>query len=265
MPTTLIEEMAQIDYVRDQNGESWTNRYFVSITGEAASDIEDDVVNSGVAPLYGTPHASKPVHVIRTWFTPLAHRTGIINVRYGKLQGSAQVVSGAQLFSDGEWEGITSTIITDSTTNDRNGTQMLITYTGVPYPGSILFNSADQIAEATVETYLDTYLFERAAWNWPRTHVNQYQNKVNDAAWSGFPEKTILARVQARRREEGGYAESWQFIHNPKTWDFEGRFIVQGILPQNATVGNGIELFEVQGEEDFSAIPNAGTPIVIPT
>ena len=116
----------------------------------------------GAIPLYGDAHDTKPdLKAIRTWFTPLGHRIGIVNVRFGKLTGGAQVVSATQLYSDGEWEGIVSTILSQQVTRDRNDVQMQITYTGTPWPGSILFNSALQIPEAVREFYLPTYLLDR--------------------------------------------------------------------------------------------------------
>ena len=56
-------------------------------------------------------------------------------------------------------------------------------------------------------------------------------------------------------QRNGAYTVLYTLTYNPATWIYEARIIYGGETPGSATVGDGIEKFNIYQDGDFSTLP----------
>ena len=117
---------------------------------------------------------------------------------------------------------------------------------------------ASTITKATVDRSLQTLRCHRWERDTPEFIATGYRERVNASAWRGYAPKTVLClEIAWESAQGGGYNVNYEFVINPKTWIHEGAIKVSrsgGGVPVDATIGNGIERFDIYNVADFTSL-----------
>lgn len=143
----------------------------------------------------------------------------------------------------------------ESTVRDVNGEIMKVNYAeGVS--GNIGVADVTQIIEFTVERPTVSVRIQRQETSPPKALVlNNRVGTVNSATWSAFPPKTWLFRgASSSQQSAANFRTTYNFLYNENTWRAEGRVNVDGRLPENASIENGIAFFDVYRSFDFNTL-----------
>lgn len=277
----VIADITEGTVRRDASGWHATRVFDVQgVGGEAKARpynaAQAVLASEGVA--YGEPHPVIP-----------GIRVAAINVEHVEKDPQVYRVT-AEYSGDGEGaapglvgSGIKGIEVSSSTVRTRgfrdvNGNLMIVTYTGpeftiqVPGVSNVLgsveytdtvtrfvHNSQPQEAEFDLPTVTVTATIERP---YPSFLVSRNTaTRMNSAAWSGLPAYNWLSLgIDSTLNDSGAY--DWRYIFaisplDPEngTWRFRAENNgFQGRWYSQATVGNGIEFFNVYRSANFDAL-----------
>ena len=192
----------------------------------------------------------------------------IVRVLWSELRPGQNLAEMSGAFGPLTWSG-GSRSFAETITRDVNGELMYVYYRGTPalevidldtgevttnVVATSLFRSST-IASATVDRSLQTLRGRRWERNTPEFIATRYRERVNASAWRGYAPKTVLCfELSWDAAERGGYNVTYEFVINPKTWAHEGAISINGLVPSDATPGNGLQTFEIYETVDFGPL-----------
>lgn len=149
---------------------------------------------------------------------------------------------------------IDSTAVTERTTEDKSGKIMIVSYIGVP-TGALPVEQAYDLVEAEVYR---PQLFVRIAQirkTLPKTLSTQYIAAINSDRWSGYDRLTWLVQsIRTSKQEDNKFRVEWEFAFRRETWLVTHSIRINGRIPIDAAVGNGIQSFSVYDERPFARL-----------
>ena len=81
------------------------------------------------------------------------------------------------------------------------------------------------------------------------------QGGINLGRWSGYPPKTWLVGGMDSQWERDRWVNTYELFYKPDTWQFRSTVEWYGAPPSDATVGNGIQIFDVYPTVNFNQLP----------
>lgn len=175
------------------------------------------------------------------------------------------------------WSGDVTTV-TERTSEDINGRPMRATYRGQPWQRIYnsttgrsfvltgldvrnLDNSTDvqnfqqivtgALVEVDVQRPTSVTRADRYERDDPEPTAERLTGTVNSRTFRRKAPATVLCRGVRWQQTDEGYTVSYEFAWNPAGWRARGTAPVNGRLPEDARVGNGIEFFDVYPLQDF--------------
>ena len=86
----------------------------------------------------------------------------------------------------------------------------------------------------------------------PRELAGQILGAVNAREWSGYAPLTWLCTNFSSRSDSGVVVVEFEALYNPDSWRVRHELQIAGRVPEQATIGNGIGVFDVYPEFDFN-------------
>lgn len=141
---------------------------------------------------------------------------------------------------------------TEGTIFDKNGDKMVLSYVSIGSAGvSLLRQTINfEIQRPTVSVNIT----QTADGEGRGIIRDGLVGRINSVEWSGFPKKTWLYRgFTSTQEEQSKFKRRHIYTYNAKGWRAQGQAQVDGRVPENATLENGIAFFDVYQEFDFAA------------
>lgn len=88
-----------------------------------------------------------------------------------------------------------------------------------------------------------------------KADANTYQGKLNSDTWSGYTARKVLCFAVHFDEAQGDPRAIYELHIDPDGWDEELEFRLNGQIPANISVGNGIEVVDVLPEVAFIGLP----------
>lgn len=224
---------------------------------------------SGV-PRIADPHPDIPGIVVTSRSSASASGSSgkcVVRVEYGSPEDAtpAEDLDRTAEFGPVTWSGFVRSE-TLTTFRDVHGDPLLVTYQGTPVldviasaTGSVVstdssfgFLRTAFVVEAELERPLQTLQATRWERDLPERRQALYQGHVNASTWRGYaPHKVLVREVGFDEDPQGGYRARYVFVVSPLEhgWKFEAPMTIATELgpqiPQDATIGRGIGLFDV--------------------
>lgn len=248
--------------------EAVVNLLVTEVTGDVWSKRVNALEAPGV-PIIGAQHPAIPdLVLVEREVQPATSRTEafVVRLRYGERD--AQNIDRTQPYSETVWSG-SARSFTETTREDVNGRRLSVYYSGSPVieilnlsTGEVTpqaqgfgFYKAARIAEVEVERPLLELTGERWERDDPERRAAQYQAHVNSDTWRGYAPYTALMREVGFEPDPlGGWRTRYRVTINPAGWRAEVTIQIFNQVPQDATEGNGIEVYDVLPAISFAPL-----------
>lgn len=275
----VIKDILEFDAVRTATGWEDVRIFLVNgLTNPDPMTRKWEAFNQAEIPAYGAQHPRFPgATVTRISVGPYEDdpETYAVRVEYGGDSVGTQ--GGLQNTGIKNVEISTSTT-TVETIEDRFGNKLVVNYEGEPI--LLRLNSIDPPREVSWLRYQSVFKSEyqlsvlRAVVTVERplpslTDHLRFKMKTNKYPWSGQPAQTwLILGVDSSPNQSGNHDHRYQLAHTEGEvagdgWRYRAE-VGKGIsgrgtttlqyLAKNATIGNGIELFEMYEPIDFAQL-----------
>ena len=185
--------------------------------------------------------------------TPVARAPGRVHVR---LEWGPLPVDEPETAPAGTWmqPRLRALAGTRETTVDKDGTPMVLNYTGAT---GAAFSLKHQLVE--VEVPGNGYVLEVdqvLAGGAVAAAFATYRGKVNATTWNGAARTWLCSDDLSAEpiRGTSNYLARWTFIYNPATWDHTQRVRLGGLVPNDAVSDGGQGTWRVLSEVDFTPL-----------
>ena len=139
----------------------------------------------------------------------------------------------------------------EQTTVDRNDERMIVGFHGQGFAQAGISQLADLVVATVKRPRLGVRIrHERPSL--PRQLAGDILGAVNAREWSGYAALTWLCTNFSTRSESGVVVTEFEALYNPDTWRVRHELQIAGRVPEQATLGNGIGVFDVYPEFDFN-------------
>ena len=250
-----------IAVVSDVPGDEWTRRF--------------EALRTPGLPAYGSVHPAEPsIFLLDTSAEPAgagSTRTFIVRLGYRPARADDAVPSGDPL-GPTTWSGDVTTY-SEQTYQDVNGNSMLVGYRGRPTQ-LVIDATTGQVDEtipfvfgvtsilniielATANVDRPTQIMRATRWERdnPERAAESVTGSTNRARFRGKAPRTVLCRgVRFEPAANGGFQVSYEFAYRPAGWQVRATVSYQGKVPDDATVGNGIQFYDVLPAADFASL-----------
>lgn len=245
----------------EQTARGWSSvsRYVVV---EAAGESLYDATRLDGIPRLGQAHPQIPgIQVINKSAERIAGDSAVaVTVEYG-VPDPDDTGDGAGIEGQGEIE-IDAALISEQTYRDIRGAIMRVSYDGRPYLFTIDGEEQSvgrvrltKVITANVERPNVSLRFTRVERDISIAQIAALTGKINRSPFLGFPAGTWLCRrINPRAIAGGRYRTTYELIYDPRGWRLEGAVDYAGLVPFDATPGNGIEFFDIYEQADFSPL-----------
>lgn len=142
-------------------------------------------------------------------------------------------------------------VFDEQTTLDRNGERMIVGFHGASLSQVGISQFADLVT-ATVKRPRLGVRIRHERPRLPRELAGQILGAVNAREWSGYAPLTWLCTNFSSRSDSGVVVVEFEALYNPDTWRVRHELQIAGRVPEQATIGNGIGVFDVYPEFDFN-------------
>lgn len=229
------------------------------LSGPTARRLTDAVMFPGV-PRYGERHPSLPINVVDVQARYLPDSPHDVSIRVSYRVPDEEESLGGE---DGEGEiEVDAVLISSMTYRDVHGEIMRVQYDGVPYLYTVNGETQSaghvqilKVITATVERPQVTVRVNRTEGQPPIAKAIRYSGRVNQSAIWGYGAGTWLCRRISSRAVSGGrHKVTYELVLDPSGWRLEGAVDYTGLIPFDATPGNGIEYFTVYPSVDFAPL-----------
>ncbi len=142
--------------------------------------------------------------------------------------------------------------ITEKTLFDVNGEFIRVSYRGTD-TGGALFR---QVQEAEVQRPVFRFTVRRNEPKIPFQKGQEFTGKVNLTPFSVFDPKTLLLLGIANSETNKGISQevTYELVWKADSWLFQAQIILGGRLPEDAQLGNGLEVYDVFEAIDFAGL-----------
>jgi len=220
-------------------------------------------------PAYGTSHPVVPgIFLLEQYVEDLPSSTNQFKVRLIYREPKPGDLAGVA----GEQYGTASIILDAGTadeeaTEDIHGERLFTVYSGL-YTYQTYITGTQELTER--QAYVSS------AWSYPTVSVSMPQlvlrvnrwerdnpeavakdltGAVNSATWRGYQAKTLLCTgVNASPNSKGGFNVGYILRHDPKTWRFTDHITLSGSKIREATIGNGITIWDLYPLYDLNRL-----------
>ena len=245
-------DLVEVTYGQDERGASELWRYRVS--GLASADLSrrpEEAANT-TGWMQGDPHPTiAGIQVIRRSAELQDDASG-----YAQAARAEVVIEFAKATADAVRDGgptglglLESNLetFTERVYESRSGEKLnAIYFTGA----STLRQRFSADRQGSALTYILSKSFPA-----PRYQDNAIKGTVNAAPFGPAATNALLYRgVTFSQESDGNVIHRYQFSESPTLWRFPAQIIVGGLLPSDASEGNGYTTYDVQAETDFAAV-----------
>lgn len=219
-------------------------------------------------PRMGDPHPSEPgVVVTDRRVNRISGDRALVSVEY-RVPSGEEAIDRTQPYGPVTWRGFARSF-SEVTREDVNGRRLLVYYQGRPVietlnlstgevsvgTPSVGYYRAATVGEIDVERPLLEIVAERWERDDPEDTARAYQAHTNADTWRRYPAHTVLLREASFEPDpQGGWRVRYSFTVNPKTWRAEVTIQIYNQVPQDATIGNGIEIYDVLPSRSFGPL-----------
>lgn len=203
-------------------------------------------------PQLNDEHPSVPGIVARSFAIDQApHENQIMRVVVGYEEPPA-IEESEELGSTGKTIEVSIDTFSETTVFDKDGELMGLQYRRVSFGGGTA-EFEQRNLEFTVERPTATVRITEETSRIPKEFIlDGFVGSVNSVEWSGFPPRTWLLRgITTTQLKKDRNRVTWVFTYNRATWRAEGRISIDGEVPANASLENGIQYYNVYPEIDF--------------
>lgn len=262
MASAKSELIVGSEYVRDEQGERVTITYSVPVTGGSPASKVILGAEASVVPRWDARHPSRPQLRARR-FRSVPHENQpdrmFVVVQFVEPSSSADA---NQEGNAGLRVSMSTETISEQTTTDIRGVQMRTTHVTSVAGGLGGSSSVRTVTTHRVAIERPTFglTFERTENLIAFSKAVDFAGKTNSLPWQGKPAKTWLMRISSSQLENGLHRVRHDAVFNPKTWRAEIIPNVNGIVPNDASLENGIAFYDVYEGIDYNQI---GLPRVL--
>ena len=211
------------------------------LSGNAAAQLYRAAIRNAV-PQIGETHPSVPgIVVTRRQATPLGADGVRVTCTYGQPSGDTP--------GQPAEVSLSADVIQDDTITDVNGDTIQTNY------ATASISAVQRVHRVDFERPSTTVAFRRLLSGVPKNQARDFVGKVNSREWSGFPAKTWLCRsISSSQDAPDRHRVTYEFTYKADTWQAEVSTDVDGLIPVDAEIGNGILRVDIYGGADFNAL-----------
>ncbi|MCP5017112.1 MAG: hypothetical protein GY938_17850 [Ketobacter sp.] len=215
-------------------------------TGSKTSRLYNVTLSAGI-PRHGDPHPVIPdIFVSNVRAEPLKSGEQFkVTVIYDPLSNDTDAVNGAGTISSST--GTT----TERTYRDINGNLMEVKYY---LSGGDSGSFAEGVRAVDVQRPQTTITLSRTELTVPKEAIEKYVGLINSIDWSGYPPKTWICSGINFRENKNKYEVDYEFAYRRKTWVAEVSININNTVPSDATLANGIALYDVYETVNFNEL-----------
>ncbi len=139
--------------------------------------------------------------------------------------------------------------ISETTLTDIKGDFLKLVYRGTATGGARL----TQVQEAEIQKPVFRFTARRDEDKIPFLLAKKFIAKVNSTTFYDFEPKTLLCLGISNTESNKGLTQEvlYEFAWKEDTWRHEARLVLGGRFPADASLGNGLELYDVFLSRDF--------------
>lgn len=220
----------------------------------------DDIAEANGIPRIGAKHPRKPIRVVSVTAQWVNADNGVahVTVEYGVPDPDE---NGDGSDTEGEFE-IDAVLVSETTYRDIRGAIMRVSYDGRPYVFTQAGEQQDvgrvqltKVITANVDRPQVSLRFTRIEATADIDRIVSISGHVNQAPFLGYPAGTWMCRrINPRRIAGGRYRTTYELLYDARGWRAEGAVDYTGLVPFDATPGNGIEYFDIYPSADFGPL-----------
>ncbi len=192
----------------------------------------------------------------------------LVTLRYVRPDtdgGGTAPLDRSQPFGPVKWSGGTQ-VSQEKTVRDASGRLMILTYYGKPVLPFVNYDTSEvstvqlsgfyrgaSLLEADVEVSLLALTAERWERDNPERKAAGFANLTNAVPWRGYGARQVLTTSMSWDPDaDGGYVVRYAFLYARRGWRFEGRIRVEGLVPLDAVLGNGLGAWDIYQTTSFA-------------
>lgn len=246
-----VDEIKEANLSETAEGYTGTRKFTVTDIPQTPNAPLSAVYDDPRIPIVGAPYGRFGIQVLKRSADSDASLVNgaIVTVEYGVPDSSQDVSSGK---ASKERIELKVGTITERTATDINGDFLNVSYQG----SESSFLKLAQVQTAEVQRPVFRFTVRRDEQAIPFQKALDFFGKVNSTQFFGFASKTLLLLGLANADTNKGLTQevAYEIVFKPDTWRHQARLLIGGRLPTDATLGNGIEVYDVFESIDFAGL-----------
>lgn len=246
----VIEDIIEGEVRRNAAGLAATRTYLISeLTGDGPGRLHGALA---LVPDDASEHPGIPgIFLKDTIIRPRGRNPRIckVDLVYGTDEDD-EAGAGASGSGQISINGDTLTVDVDT---DIHGKKLISKYVNKGVSGGLTLSTRRHTVQ--VDRALVTVSLRRVEKRLPRSKVFDVMGTVNKKKWSGFPKETWFMRnIGVDENDEGEFPIVYTMTYNPNRWKGLLRAKIDGLIPADAKLGDGLSEVDVYELFDFNKL-----------